>query len=89
MKHLTDVFSVPIWASGRGKRPAGRTPNLAESFFKKFSKKLLTVEKLGHIWLFTDETAPSGMARLRFIHWIIRCPGKTGKVKRGSLTLLV
>jgi hypothetical protein len=49
---------------------------------KSFLEKLLTVGNLLHIWPFTDETWPSGLARSRFTYWYIRCPCKTGVVKR-------
>ena len=39
-----------------------------ENLFKMFSKKLLTVGNLLHIWLFTDGTRLSGTARLRLIN---------------------
>ena len=53
----------------------------SESFTKKFSKKLLTVGYLDHIWLFTDEHGPKWSGSLALHQSAIRCPGNMGEVR--------
>jgi hypothetical protein len=64
---LTTGLADGIWPLTDGAHGAnGASDRSEESFSESFRKMLLTIEIVGHIWRFTDETRPSGLARSRF-----------------------